>query len=83
MGAERAVIRAAVTQGERSQLIELELNPPDPVIEQVVTNRARATAGYGLFGLGLTLVATYWIDRVLTQRARRRAAVTVNPKETA
>ncbi|GFH36658.1 DNA replication/repair protein RecF [Streptomyces pacificus] len=26
-GAERAVIRAAVTQGERSQLIELELNP--------------------------------------------------------
>ncbi|MFC8074852.1 DNA replication/repair protein RecF [Streptomyces sp. NPDC057307] len=27
MGAERAVIRAAVTQGERSQLIELELNP--------------------------------------------------------
>ncbi|WP_432073293.1 DNA replication/repair protein RecF [Streptomyces wuyuanensis] len=27
VGAERAVIRAAVTQGERSQLIELELNP--------------------------------------------------------
>ncbi|MCQ6552129.1 DNA replication/repair protein RecF [Streptomyces sp. C10-9-1] len=27
MGAERAVVRAAVTQGERSQLIELELNP--------------------------------------------------------
>lgn len=27
MGAERAVIRAAVTQGERSQLVELELNP--------------------------------------------------------
>ncbi|MCZ7459225.1 DNA replication/repair protein RecF [Streptomyces sp. WMMC940] len=27
MGAERAVIRAAVAQGERSQLIELELNP--------------------------------------------------------
>lgn len=27
MGAERAVIRAAVTQGERSQMIELELNP--------------------------------------------------------
>ncbi|MFF0063048.1 DNA replication/repair protein RecF [Streptomyces sp. NPDC005279] len=27
MGADRAVIRAAVTQGERSQLIELELNP--------------------------------------------------------
>lgn len=26
-GADRAVIRAAVTQGERSQLIELELNP--------------------------------------------------------
>ncbi|MGV9313006.1 DNA replication/repair protein RecF [Streptomyces sp. NPDC003691] len=26
-GAERAVIRAAVTQGERSQLVELELNP--------------------------------------------------------
>ncbi|GAB7032277.1 DNA replication/repair protein RecF [Streptomyces sp. NPDC021749] len=27
MGAERAVIRAAVAQGERQQLIELELNP--------------------------------------------------------
>lgn len=27
MGAERAVLRAAVTQGERQQLIELELNP--------------------------------------------------------
>ncbi|MFE3591885.1 DNA replication/repair protein RecF [Streptomyces niveus] len=27
MGAERAVIRAAITQGERSQLVELELNP--------------------------------------------------------
>ncbi|MET7616299.1 DNA replication/repair protein RecF [Streptomyces sp. NPDC005408] len=27
MGADRAVIRAAITQGERSQLIELELNP--------------------------------------------------------
>ncbi|MET9799794.1 DNA replication/repair protein RecF [Streptomyces sp. NPDC006368] len=27
MGAERAIIRAAVTQGERSQLVELELNP--------------------------------------------------------
>ncbi|MFD5098186.1 DNA replication/repair protein RecF [Streptomyces albidochromogenes] len=27
MGAERAVIRAAVTQGERQQLVELELNP--------------------------------------------------------
>lgn len=27
MGAESAVIRAAVTQGERSQLLELELNP--------------------------------------------------------
>jgi DNA replication and repair protein RecF len=27
MGTDRAVIRAAVTQGERSQLVELELNP--------------------------------------------------------
>ena len=27
MGAERAVLRAAVTQGDRQQLIELELNP--------------------------------------------------------
>lgn len=27
MGAERAVIRAAVTEGERHQLVELELNP--------------------------------------------------------
>ncbi|MFI2210384.1 DNA replication/repair protein RecF [Streptomyces sp. NPDC020141] len=27
VGAQRAVIRAAVTQGERSQLVELELNP--------------------------------------------------------
>jgi DNA replication and repair protein RecF len=27
LGADRAVIRAAVTQGERSQLVELELNP--------------------------------------------------------
>ncbi|MFJ1615636.1 DNA replication/repair protein RecF [Streptomyces sp. NPDC088251] len=27
MGADRAVVRAAVTQGERSQLVELELNP--------------------------------------------------------
>ena len=89
MHAEVAKIGTELTQLENQlkvpadERIELELNPPDPVIEQVVTNRARATAGYGLFGLGLTLVATYWIDRVLTQRARRRAAVTVNPKETA
>lgn len=89
MRAEVAKIGTELTQLENQlkvpadERIELELNPPDPVIEQVVTNRARATAGYGLFGLGLTLVATYWIDRVLTQRARRRAAVTVNPKETA
>ncbi|MFG2618735.1 DNA replication/repair protein RecF [Streptomyces sp. NPDC048507] len=27
MGADRAVVRAAVTQGERQQLVELELNP--------------------------------------------------------
>ncbi|MEV7414410.1 DNA replication/repair protein RecF [Streptomyces sp. NPDC089919] len=27
MGAERAIVRAAVTQGERRQLVELELNP--------------------------------------------------------
>ncbi|WP_052847487.1 DNA replication/repair protein RecF [Streptomyces avicenniae] len=27
MGAERAVVRAAVTEGERAQLVELELNP--------------------------------------------------------
>ncbi|MEO3751693.1 DNA replication/repair protein RecF [Streptomyces sp. B6B3] len=27
VGAERAVVRAAVTEGERSQLVELELNP--------------------------------------------------------
>ncbi|MGD9482662.1 DNA replication/repair protein RecF [Streptomyces sp. TRM70308] len=27
MGAERAVVRAAVTQGERQQLVELEINP--------------------------------------------------------
>lgn len=89
MRAEVAKIGTELTQLENQlkvpadERIELELNPPDPVIEQVVTNRARATAGYGLFGLGLTLVATYWIDRFLTQRARRRAAVTVNPKETA
>lgn len=89
MRAEVAKIGTELTQLENQlkvpadERIELELNPPDPVIEQVVTNRARATAGYGLFGLGLTLVATYWIDRVLTQRARRRVAVTVNPKETA
>ena len=89
MRAEVAKIGTELTQLENQlkvpadERIELELNPPDPVIEQVVTNRARATAGYGLFGLGLTLVATYWIDRVLTQRARRREAVTVNPKETA
>ena len=89
MHAEVAKIGTELTQLENQlkvpadERIELELNPPDPVIEQVVTNRARATAGYGLFGLGLTLVATYWIDRVLTQRARRRVAVTVNPKETA
>ena len=89
MRAEVAKIGTELTQLENQlkvpadERIELELNPPDPVIEQVVTNRARATAGDGLFGLGLTLVATYWIDRVLTQRARRRVAVTVNPKETA
>lgn len=30
MGAERAIIRANVRQGERQQLIELELNPAGP-----------------------------------------------------
>ncbi|MFB1044699.1 DNA replication/repair protein RecF [Streptomyces chrestomyceticus] len=34
MGAERAIVRAAVVQGERQQLVELELNPGK-------TNRAR------------------------------------------
>ncbi|GAA1389970.1 hypothetical protein GCM10009599_05670 [Luteococcus peritonei] len=58
----------------KAERIELELNPKDPVIEQVVTPHARAMAGYGLFGLGLTLVATYWFDRYMNGRAARRAS---------
>lgn len=52
--------------------IQLEVNPAVPNIDQETTYPSRAMAGYGLFGLGATLVAAYWFDRLIgTLRTRR------------
>ncbi len=52
----------------RAERIELQLSPPNPPVDRVTTNHPRALVGYGLFGTGLTLAATYWIDRLLRRR---------------
>lgn len=57
----------------KGQTMELQLNPTDPVVTRVVTQQRRAQAGYGLFGIGLTLVATWAFDRWATRRAAARA----------
>lgn len=54
------------------QRLELSTNPSQPTVTREVTSHGRALVGYGLFGLGLTLCAVWWSDRILARRAARR-----------
>ncbi|MEV6548924.1 DNA replication/repair protein RecF [Streptomyces sp. NPDC051597] len=88
MGAERAVIRAAVTQGERSQLIELELNPGRANRARV--NRSSQVRPRDVLGIVRTVLFApedlalikgdpgerrRFLDELVTARSPRMAAV--------
>ncbi|MFD9822038.1 DNA replication/repair protein RecF [Streptomyces violascens] len=88
MGAERAVIRAAVAQGERSQLIELELNPGRANRARI--NRSSQVRPRDVLGIVRTVLFApedlalvkgdpgerrRFLDELITARAPRMAAV--------
>ncbi|KOU52495.1 MULTISPECIES: DNA replication/repair protein RecF [unclassified Streptomyces] len=88
MGAERAVIRAAVTQGERSQLIELELNPGRANRARI--NRSSQVRPRDVLGIVRTVLFApedlalvkgdpgerrRFLDELITARSPRMAAV--------
>ncbi|MFE7134204.1 DNA replication/repair protein RecF [Streptomyces sp. NPDC057638] len=88
MGAERAVVRAAVTQGERSQLVELEINPGRANRARI--NRSSQVRPRDVLGItrtvlfapeDLTLVKgdpgdrRRFLDELLTARTPRMAGV--------
>ncbi|MFI0826051.1 DNA replication/repair protein RecF [Streptomyces roseolus] len=88
MGADRAVVRAAVTQGERSQLVELEINPGRANRARV--NRSSQVRPRDVLGIvrtvlfapeDLTLVKgdpgerRRFLDELITARAPRMAGV--------
>ncbi|MFF5567737.1 DNA replication/repair protein RecF [Streptomyces sp. NPDC012623] len=88
MGAERAVIRAAVTQGERSQLVELELNPGRANRARV--NRSSQVRPRDVLGIVRTVLFApedlalikgdpgerrRFLDELITARAPRMAGV--------
>ncbi|MFB7860809.1 DNA replication/repair protein RecF [Streptomyces sp. NPDC056069] len=88
MGAERAIIRAAVTQGERSQLVELELNPGRANRARI--NRSSQVRPRDVLGIirtvlfapeDLTLIKgdpgerRRFLDELITARAPRMAGV--------
>ncbi|MFB7555503.1 DNA replication/repair protein RecF [Streptomyces brevispora] len=88
MGAERAVIRAAVTQGERSQLIELELNPGKANRARI--NRSSQVRPRDVLGIVRTVLFApedlalvkgdpgerrRFLDELVTARSPRMAAV--------
>ncbi|QIP85609.1 DNA replication/repair protein RecF [Streptomyces sp. Tu 2975] len=88
MGAERAVIRAAVTQGERSQLVELELNPGRANRARI--NRSSQVRPRDVLGLVRTVLFApedlslvkgdpgerrRFLDELVTARSPRMAAV--------
>ncbi|MEW1719717.1 DNA replication/repair protein RecF [Streptomyces sp. NPDC093109] len=88
MGAERAVIRAAVTQGERSQLVELELNPGRANRARI--NRSSQVKPRDVLGIVRTVLFApedlalvkgdpgerrRFLDELITARSPRMAAV--------
>ncbi|MFD7015112.1 DNA replication/repair protein RecF [Streptomyces sp. NPDC059161] len=88
MGADRAVIRAAVTQGERSQLIELELNPGRANRARI--NRSSQVRPRDVLGIVRTVLFApedlalvkgdpgerrRFLDELITARSPRMAAV--------
>ncbi|MFD7164920.1 DNA replication/repair protein RecF [Streptomyces violascens] len=88
MGEERAVIRAAVTQGERSQLIELELNPGRANRARI--NRSSQVRPRDVLGIVRTVLFApedlalvkgdpgerrRFLDELITARSPRMAAV--------
>ncbi|MGW4031971.1 DNA replication/repair protein RecF [Streptomyces sp. NPDC004838] len=88
VGADRAVIRAAVTQGERSQLVELELNPGKANRARI--NRSSQVRPRDLLGIVRTVLFApedlalvkgdpgdrrRFLDELVTARAPRMAGV--------
>ncbi|QES49171.1 DNA replication/repair protein RecF [Streptomyces venezuelae] len=88
MGAERAVIRAAVRQGERQQLIELELNPGRANRARI--NRSSQVRPRDVLGIVRTVLFApedlalvkgdpgerrRFLDELITARSPRMAAV--------
>jgi DNA replication and repair protein RecF len=88
MGAERAIIRAAVSQGERRQLIELELNPGKSNRARI--NRSSQVKPRDVVGLVRTVLFApedlalvkgdpgerrRFLDELVTARAPRMAGV--------
>lgn len=88
LGADRAIIRAAVTQGERQQLVELELNPGRANRARI--NRSSQVRPRDVLGIvrtvlfapeDLTLVKgdpgerRRFLDELVTARSPRMAAV--------
>ncbi|MGE7384951.1 DNA replication/repair protein RecF [Streptomyces sp. NPDC004126] len=88
MGADRAVIRAAVTQGERQQLVELELNPGRANRARI--NRSSQVRPRDVLGIVRTVLFApedlalvkgdpgerrRFLDEIVTARSPRMAAV--------
>ncbi|MFF5485067.1 DNA replication/repair protein RecF [Streptomyces virginiae] len=88
MGADRAIIRAAVTQGERQQLVELELNPGRANRARI--NRSSQVRPRGVLGIIRTVLFApedlalvkgdpgerrRFLDELVTARSPRMAAV--------
>ncbi|MGP3687244.1 DNA replication/repair protein RecF [Streptomyces sp. IBSNAI002] len=88
MGAERAVIRASVTQGERRQLVELELNPGRANRARI--NRSSQVKPRDVLGIVRTVLFApedlalvkgdpgerrRFLDEIVTARSPRMAAV--------
>ncbi|MFE9257365.1 DNA replication/repair protein RecF [Streptomyces sp. NPDC006879] len=88
IGAERAVIRAAVTQGERQQLVELELNPGRANRARI--NRSSQVRPRDVLGIVRTVLFApedlalvkgdpgerrRFLDELITARSPRMAAV--------
>ncbi|WP_455352953.1 DNA replication/repair protein RecF [Streptomyces sp. SYSU K217416] len=88
MGAERAVIRAAVVQGERQQLVELELNPGRANRARI--NRSSQVRPRDVLGIVRTVLFApedlalvkgdpgerrRFLDELITARSPRMAAV--------
>ncbi|WP_030193305.1 DNA replication/repair protein RecF [Streptomyces sp. NRRL S-87] len=88
MGADRAIIRAAVTQGERSQLVELELNPGRANRARI--NRSSQVRPRDVLGIVRTVLFApedlalikgdpgerrRFLDELITARSPRMAAV--------